>query len=316
MTETIEKAVTLGIGGLVGTVFGIFVVPLEIPFLCETDRPILIVITALLGMLVSNLVREAKKDKKLRDNNKVRDETVALITHEMKTGLTSTGWAIQLVLQKYASAISDEDKSMLENVVKSIRATVMHSVNLLDVSMLDIGKLSLSLEELPVSKVEEILKETVEKYVYGAKQKGIDLSSNVSLDVEHTIEVDPLRLRIILENLLENAIQYTTDVTNRKQEINVTISTKENYLDIEVSDSGIGIPEEEKPKIFGEFFRASNARKKLVSGSGIGLFMCHEYIKAHKGSVTFESSENKGTTFFVKIPLKTIVNTKEFLEKI
>ncbi len=85
---------------------------------------------------------------------------------------------------------------------------------------------------------------------------------------------------------------------------------------ISVSDTGIGIPESEQEKIFGEFYRASNARVKLSSGSGIGLYTCAQYVQAHRGTIRFESKENVGTTFFITIPLKTIADVNEFLNKI
>ena len=122
-----------------------------------------------------------------------------------------------------------------------------------------------------------------------------------------------MRFRIILENLLENAIQYTT---GEKREITVTVYNDAVAMTIMVKDTGIGIPEKEHSKIFSEFFRASNARKKLSNGSGIGLHMCAKYIKAHHGTIRFESKEGEGSIFYVTLPLKSAADVKEFLTKI
>ncbi|MES2087561.1 MAG: HAMP domain-containing sensor histidine kinase [Patescibacteria group bacterium] len=313
MAEKVEKIIFYILGGVGGAVLGFIVLSFRMSYFANENHSFVVAITSLIGVLVSIIFVNYEKQKTLKTNSAVRDETVALITHEMKTGLTSTGWAIEMILQNYGKAITEEDKKMLEGVVNSIYTTIMHSVNLLDVSLLDIGKLKISLEKFDLKEIEQNLKETIEKYAFGAQKKGIHLTSEIHLNHESLVEVDLLRLRIILENLLENALQYTLgDI----REIAVHIGNDEKTLNISVSDSGIGIPEAEKEKIFLKFFRASNAKKELNSGSGIGLYMTDQYIKAHRGSIRFETELGKGTTFYVSIPLKTAANVGEFLTKI
>lgn len=271
----------------------------------------------LIGLLVAMVIVEYRHQSSLKKNMAIRDETVALITHEMRTSLTSTGWAIGMVLKKYATAINAEDTQLLKGVVDSIHTTVMHSVNLLDVSLLDIGKLSISLEWTKLSKVEIMIKELLEKYDMGAASHHITLQKDIHIDGERMAEIDMLRLRIVLENLLENAVQYTAeDKTTADKNISVKVKTDEGRLHISVQDNGIGIPEVEKEKIFSEFYRASNARKKLSTGSGIGLYTSANYVKAHHGEIHFESKEGVGTTFFISIPLKTQADVNGFLKQI
>ncbi len=310
----IGERVTFCLLGVFGGLAGAALInSLKIPFLMPAQPAFLLVIGALVGCLISLFILEFRKAKEFRENSKIRNETVALITHEMRTALTSTGWAIHLVLDGYGDKISESDKRTLKGVITSIDTTVMHSVNLLDVSLLDIGKLAISLEWVTLAKVETTFNEIVEKFTYGAKQKGITLTSESHLDYGRQVEVDMLRLRIVLENLLENSLQYTL---GDKKEIRITINNDAKSLNISVSDTGIGIPLAEQEKIFSEFFRASNARRKLSSGSGIGLYMSKRYIHAHHGTFRFESKENEGTTFYISIPLKSAANVNQFLEKI
>lgn len=313
MEETIEKIILYVIGGICGLVLGLITLAFNLQFIAGYPRSAILTITVLIGTLIFVFFSDYAKEKKLTTNNQVRDETVALITHEMKTGLTSTGWAIELILQSYSEVIKSDDKKMLEDVVNSINTTMMHSVNLLDISLLDIGKLSISLAWTRLDEIEKNLKEIIEKYTFGAQKKGIRLTSSITLDQKREVEVDMLRLRVILENLLENALQYT--VLDPK-EITVTISNDKNSLQIVVKDSGIGIPFAEKTKIFSKFYRASNAKKQLNSGSGIGLYMSEQYVKAHHGTIRFESEQNKGTTFYISIPLKTVADVQDFLTRI
>ncbi len=318
MENTIERLLTYLLGGIAGAVAGFILISIDMPAMFETklEETFLIAITTVIGFICSVAISEYRSATEMKRNTKIRDETVALITHEMRTGLTSTGWAIDLMLKKYKQAMSAEDVQLLQDIVSSIHTTVMHSVNLLDVSLLDIKKLKIALTWTKLDKVEEMFKEVLEKYSIGSAQKGIELASDLSLDHNKGAEVDLMRLRIILENLLENAIQYTLGENGMKKAISVSIHNDGQNLNISVKDNGIGIPESDQPKIFNEFFRASNARKKLSSGSGIGLYTCAQYAKAHRGTIAFTSKEGQGTTFLITVPLKTAADVKDFAEKI
>ncbi len=303
MSSIFEKIVFIVLGGMTG-----FVVSITLKVnLSET------VYICSIGILLAIIFIFWKRYSLSVKEEKLRSETVALITHEMRTSLTSTSWAVSYVLNNYESVISAEDKKSLTDIVDSIHTTVMHTVNLLDVSLLDIGKLSISLQWTELDKVEEMIREIIKKYEIGAKKDGINLITQINLDKNKKVEVDNLRLRIIIENLLENALQYTTKSSGW---IKVDVSNTPNDLNIVIADNGIGIPQSEQGEIFKEFYRASNARDKLSSGSGIGLHMCAQYVAAHHGNIRFESKEGIGTTFYITLPLKTSADTKEFLKQI
>lgn len=317
MSTTLQRIFSYILGALIGAGLGSLLVSLHMTILDETYVSVVSKIMPLIGLLVAMVIVEYRHQRSLKKNMAIRDETVALITHEMRTSLTSTGWAIGMVLKKYATAIDANDTQLLKGVVDSIHTTVMHSVNLLDVSLLDIGKLSISLEWTKLSKVETMMKELLEKYSMGAAAHHINLEEDIQIDGERMAEIDMLRLRIVLENLLENAVQYTAeDQTVTDKKVIVKIKTDESMLHISVQDNGIGIPEVEQEKIFSEFYRASNARRKLSTGSGIGLYTSANYIKAHRGEIHFESKEGTGSTFFISIPLKTQADVNGFLKQI
>lgn len=311
MHELVEKIIFYLLGAVVGTVAGFILLSFDIMYIDNKDPLLIVTITSLIGIIVYMIVHEYRTEKSVKRSNKVRNATVALITHEMRTGLTSTSWGIQLILQNYSNNITETDRKMLQNIINSIQTTVTHSINLLDVSLLDIGKLTIALKWVALGEVQDIFEGILEKYSYGVKEKNIVLQTKVKLDPKKEAEVDTVRLRIILENLLENSMQYA-----RGGEIKVDIENTDEFMNIVVSDNGIGIPIEEQEKIFEEFYRASNARDKVSSGSGIGLYMCDQYVKAHHGTMRFESKENVGTTFYISIPLKTSANVNEFLNKI
>ncbi|MBI4087183.1 HAMP domain-containing histidine kinase [Candidatus Kaiserbacteria bacterium] len=312
MQEIIEKITLYAVGGAGGAVAGTILLTFQISPVTRDESTAMLIIMSILGILVSVAIVAYRQERIAKKNGKVRNEIVSLITHEMRTGLTSTGWTIQFILDNYTGVLKESDRKMLQDAIASIRTTVVHAVNLLDVSILDIGKLSISLAWVTLAEVEEMINETIERYSVGTRQRGIEFRTEVRLDQKRQVEVDMLRLRIILENLLENALQYTSE---GKNEITLSVTNDDTHLHVRVQDTGIGIPKGEQGKIFSEFFRASNARKRLSTGSGIGLYMSDQYVKAHRGTIRFESIENKGTTFLIAIPLKTEANVNEFLTK-
>jgi len=314
MKEIIERAVSNIFGIMFGYAVGLILYSSYFNFISQYGRESFLVSTSLIGLIISITLVELGKVRALKRNNLLRNEAITLIAHEMRTALTGTGWAIELVLSKYKDKMSAEDVGNLKTVLESIHTTVTHSVNLLDISTLDLNKLSLSLKWVPLGEIEKVFDEIIKGYLMQAEKEGMKTSCRVKLDQTKEVEVDILRVKIILQNLLENAVRYTSVAL--KKEIEIEINNNDKDMMIQVKDSGIGIPEAEQKKIFEEFYRASNARTKLSTGSGIGLYAVHQYVKAHKGTIRFESKENEGTTFSVSIPLKTRENIDEFMDKV
>lgn len=311
--EAVERVLTYTLGGVVGAAIGYLALSYWMPYLAQERTTFIVSTGVLIGVLIAGAILDRRKTITLKNNSAMREEMVAIITHEMRTGLTSTGWAIRFITEKYQNAIAPEDLTMLNELVSSIQRTVMHTVNLLDVSLQDIGKLSIILEWTTLEKVEAMIREVVEKYRYGALQKGIELVFDINLDRTREAEVDVLRLRILTENLLENSLQYTL-LDEKRIVLHVANDSVNMYID--VSDTGIGIPKAEQEKIFSEFYRASNARREQGHGSGIGLYMCKQYAEAHHGTISFTSEQNKGTAFHVSIPLKSREDVGAFLKSI
>lgn len=111
------------------------------------------------------------------------------------------------------------------------------------------------------------------------------------------VELDPHRFRHVIDNLVSNALKYSTD------EVEVVVRKVDDRALIEVTDRGIGIPEAEQGALFTRFGRASNARDKGISGSGIGLYVARKIVEVHRGSVSLRSKENEGSTFVVSLPI-------------
>ena len=151
----------------------------------------------------------------------------------------------------------------------------------------------------------ELIKKVMTEFENQTSGKDIDLKFIQPKNKVPPVEADIDKLKIVLENLLDNAIKYSPSgkrVTIRLSDDRM--NTAHGSLEVSVEDEGIGIPEKEQKKIAHKFFRASNAVNAEPDGSGIGLYICKDLIEKHGGTMWFKSAEGEGTTFYFTIPLQ------------
>jgi len=135
---------------------------------------------------------------------------------------------------------------------------------------------------------------------YGeTNNKGIELIFLKPETIIPSINCDEEMIRVVIQNLIENSIKYS----NANGKIFVSLSQKENNVQISVHDTGIGIKNEDKDNIFQKFFRAPNAIEKDAVGSGLGLYTTRNIVEKHNGKIWFEDTQSGETTFFVILPI-------------
>jgi signal transduction histidine kinase len=173
--------------------------------------------------------------------------------------------------------------------VKSL-ATILN--DFLSLSKLEEGKV---LSEPSKFELIEFCKSIIEEIEPSKKEGQVIAMQHDSKEIE--VYFDPKIIRHAVTNLMSNAIKYS----KQYDKINITIKKNEKNIVLEVSDQGIGIPSEEQGNLFNRFFRARNAIN--INGIGLGLFIVKQYIELISGTITFESELNKGTTFFVELPI-------------
>ena len=132
------------------------------------------------------------------------------------------------------------------------------------------------------------------------KKKEIKLVTKVP-DPVPLLTSDPKLIRIIFQNLMTNAVKYTPE----KGAVRVTMELSDHQVSITVADTGFGIPKNVQDKVFSKLFRADNIKEREPSGTGLGLYTVKSVVEQLGGSIRFESEQNKGTTFFVILPLKS-----------
>lgn len=226
----------------------------------------------------------------------VRDEFVAIASHELKTPLTS----LKLQLQMFQRGIERKDSliftpekinNLLDKNSRQIDRLTRLVDDMLDISRIRTGKLSLKKEACDLSSIlRDILGRTREQFeVSGSGQPFIERFDQA------TGEWDPLRIEQVLTNIITNAIRY-----GQGKPISISVKNYQESVRITVSDQGLGIPKSDQKKIFERYERGLLRRE--VSGLGLGLFITHQIVEAHQGRIWVESELNQGATFFVDLP--------------
>ncbi|MEJ0053999.1 MAG: PAS domain-containing sensor histidine kinase [bacterium] len=237
--------------------------------------------------------RDITKEKEV---DKAKSEFVSLASHQLRTPLTSINWYSEMLLgDEVAKTARRQDEYLAKIHAGSQRMVVLVDA-LLDVSRIELGTLQTELK--PVS-VTGLLGDVIGEQKPQIDAKRITVATDFPKQVP-VLETDPSRVRMIFQNLLSNGIKYTP--SGGRISISVSLEDSRNVR-VVFSDTGYGIPKKDQDKIFTKMFRADNIKTKGEDGTGLGLYIVKSVLTALGGSVRFESEENKGTTFYVTLPL-------------
>lgn len=242
------------------------------------------------------ILRVEAARQQAEDANRIKDEFLAVVSHELRTPLNSIlGWSQLLLSKKF-----DEAKTILalETIARNAKSQAQLIEDILDVSKLMRGKIRLSIQPInAIATIESVL-ESVRPL---AEEKAIQLDVQLN-ETSAMIAADPERLRQIIWNLLTNAIKFTP----QSGHVTVKWSVHTAFAQLQVIDSGIGIPADFLPHIFEHFRQADSSSTRSHGGLGLGLAIVDQLVSLHQGKIFAQSEgEGKGATFTVHLPLAT-----------
>ncbi len=221
----------------------------------------------------------------LSESNEFKDDLLAMLAHDFKGPLTVILGYCELLLENAPAELHEE----LETIYSQTKRLVRLSEDAVALSQTQAGGFSL---ERAAQDLREVVVESVK-----AHNRGNARIHLTNCDEPVIVLLDTVRFNHVLDNLLMNGLKYSQD------EVHVRISRTEGNATIAISDRGIGIPATELGAVFARFGRASNARRKGISGSGVGLYVSRKIVEVHGGSIAVQSKEGEGSTFTVTLPL-------------
>ncbi|MFB0524284.1 MAG: ATP-binding protein [Phycisphaerae bacterium] len=229
-----------------------------------------------------------------QEKEKMRENFITLVSHQLRSPLASIQQYFEVILEGFAGDVGSKQKEMIEDASKRIDELLKLVNDWLNMSRIEAGKLVEKFESVDLA---PILSEAMELLEPLAKDRKVLLQSNFREGLP-AAQGYKEGLRQALANVISNAINYNREGGT------VTVSTEEqdHHLMVEVSDTGIGISQENLPFIFDEFFRVKTKETRGVTGSGLGLPIARRIIEAHNGSINVESRLGKGSTFRIILP--------------
>ncbi|MBF0448380.1 MAG: response regulator [Magnetococcales bacterium] len=231
--------------------------------------------------------------------NRAKSEFLATMSHEIRTPMNSVWGAIELLRRQ---KMPDTQAKLVDTVSYSTKILLQIVNDILDLSKIEDGKLSLKFKEFNLEELLEHLKSLVAPSL---EKKKLAFSLTVEKEIPTLLYGDSLRLRQILWNLLSNAVKFTEqgDIAIHVQKV----ASKENFVTLEfsVKDTGIGIQEEDLQSIFAPFTQLDSSVSRLHQGTGLGLTICKQFVDLMGGTISMNSQYGEGTIFYVVLSFET-----------
>ena len=249
---------------------------------------------ALANSIVQKELANAKASE-LEKISQVKTQFLANVTHELRSPVNAIISLAELMQVSCDKGYIGQLKDRLALLISSSASLKAIINNVLDLSKIEAGKMDVIYEEFDaVAKLDEIVETT--KFLLGNKHVDVKL---VTSEQSLFIESDPVKLRQIVLNLTSNAAKFTEDGS-----ITVRMEVAGKFIGVSVSDTGLGIKQEDMEKLFTAFGQIEDAKTKSREGTGLGLTVTKYLVNLLGGEIRFESEWGRGTTFFVRLPIK------------
>ncbi|MCX7959497.1 MAG: HAMP domain-containing histidine kinase, partial [Deltaproteobacteria bacterium] len=238
-----------------------------------------------------------EKNERLRKKDEMRLLFLASATHDLKSPLNTITSYIQSILDGFFGSVSEEQKKILNRILSRITGLRQLISDVLELGEFEMGEeKEIKREQFDIIR---LLKESIQEFIPSATSRGITI--RFESETEHCIvNADPLKIDEVIHNYISNAIKY-----NRENGVvTVSASVGSDRIRISVTDTGIGIREEELPRLFTDFFRSVEVKKSAIEGTGLGLGIVKRIIERYGGKVGAESRYQEGSTFFFELPLE------------
>lgn len=237
---------------------------------------------------------EAQRVEYLIDLNRSKDEFISIASHQLRTPATAVKQYVGMMLEGFAGELDKQQRQLLEKAYDSNERQLKIVSDLLKVAQVDAGKIMLRKSEAAIC-------DLIQEVLYDLKSVFADRKQRVVFDPSDNdiiLSIDIASVRMVLENLIDNASKYSEEDTT----VTISISEDKEYVYVHIADEGVGIDPETATRLFEKFSRLDNPLSTKVGGTGLGLYWAKKIIDLHGGEISFAMNKPQGTTFTVKLP--------------
>jgi two-component system phosphate regulon sensor histidine kinase PhoR len=230
----------------------------------------------------------------LKELDKMKSEFIAMVAHELRSPIATVEQQLTVIIGGMAGELNEKQQQMMTRAKERARSVLTLIKDLLDFSKIEAGKMVQYKEPLSLA---EVIPRVVE--VMKADAAGKDIRIEILHPLSGSIiQADQNSMEGIFNNLISNAIKYTPDGGR----VTIGLDDDEGFVRVSVTDTGIGIKDEDIPRIFDKFYRVKSSDTRQIVGTGLGLSIVKSIVDAHMGTISVESTEGKGTTFSILLP--------------
>jgi signal transduction histidine kinase len=258
----------------------------------------IVVLAVILGIIFFLLFHHARiidystLYKRLKEVNQLKDDFISMASHELRSPLTAVRGYTALINER--GGLPAETYGYLEKIDRAAATLNQLIEDILDVSRIDQGRLTLDIQPVRIAEVAE---EVCGLFAQKVAEKALTFRSE-NIDADLVAYADRVRLRQVLINLIDNAIKYTQEGT-----VELSITREKEFAVIRVTDSGLGMSAEDQQGLFNKFYRVNNAAVRRQTGTGLGLWITKELVERMQGTISVESIQGLGTHMIVRLPL-------------
>ncbi len=242
----------------------------------------------------TNRLRVANRH--LKELDRAKDEFISMASHQLRTPLTTIKGYLSMMQEGDAGRLTAAQKEFVGYAFGSSERMVNLISDLLNVSRLSAGRFLIQTK--PTDMV-QMVDDEIRQLQSHAVAKNLQLSFERPAKGFPLVELDDNKTRQVIMNFIDNAIYYTPAGS-----VTVSLEREDGLVRLLVRDTGIGVPEADKPKLFSKFYRAENAQGMRPDGTGLGLYLARRVIEDQGGTIIFKSTEGKGSTFGFELPIK------------
>ncbi len=233
-------------------------------------------------------------NKELEKASQIKTEFVSIVSHELRTPVTALKGAVRLVLEGEAGELNPHQTHLLQIASNSTERLIFLISDLLDISRIEAGRIRLHIAVLSLNKV---FAETEEIYYSSMKTKRLKFTVSLP-DALPLVSADEFRVKQVIDNLLTNAMKFTP----AHGEVRLSAENMGDFVQVSVTDTGVGIKPEHQNKIFDKFFQVDSSLSRVAGGTGLGLAISKSIVEMHGGRLWVESQLGKGSVFKFILP--------------